>query len=216
MFVSDDRNYPPPLSRESETETIIRAMSGDANARTTMILHNMRLVIKTANRYVNDNHPLEDMVSIGTIGLIKAVDSYNPSLGYRFSTYAARCINNQLLMFLRKERRQPMQISLDAAIYEDEDGSTLRLDSILSTDTDPVGKNIERAEERIILAKCLNRLNTRHRHIINMRYCENPLTQAEISKMWGVSASYVSRLEKQAIQRLKKELLKHYDFMIWQ
>ena len=206
MFVSIGKEYPPPLTREDETATMLKVEAGDASARTVMILHNMGLVVKLASKYVNARYTLEDLISVGTIGLIKAVDTFKPSLGYRFSTLAARCIHNQILMYFRKEKRRwPVSISLDATLFGDGDGSPIELNSILSTDADLVSQSIERDADKAMLKECMNQLTEKQRNILNLRYGSNR-TQTEISRQLGLSQSYVSRLEKGAIQCLRKSM----------
>ena len=205
MFVSNDFMYPPPLKREDEAALMLNAKSGDTNARSLIILHNMRLVVKLAQKYANHHYWLEDLISLGTIGLIKAVDSFNPNLGYKFSTFASRCIENEILMFLRKEKRQTSVISLDAALSEDKNGNQLTFGMLLSTDSD-IDQNIEKEAEMTMLKSCVEQLDGKQRRIMELRYISNNLKQSEVSKRMNVSQSYVSRLEKKAIQRLKKEM----------
>ena len=207
VFVFNKCAYPPPLTRENEMEMMLNVKAGDADARTFMIVRNMRLVVLCASKYVSRWYDMDELVSIGTIGLIKAVDSFNPDLGYRFSTFASRCINNQILMFLRKEKRYMSNtISLDAFLYDDGEGNEARYDRCLGTDADLVSRSIERKEESAMLRCSLLCLNETQRRIIGLRYGADSSTQAEVAECMGLSQSYVSRLERRAIGSLREEM----------
>lgn len=208
MFRKEELSKYPPLSREAELETARRALEGNREARSDLIMRNVRLVVKLSAPYQGRGIEADDLISIGSIGLIKAADTFNPEAGFRFSTYASRCILNEILMELRKLRKYgPTPLSLDAVMYEGSDGSKLEFNSVLRTDPDLVSQPIEQAAEFEMLGECLGRLQGRQREIIDMRYGAQPRTQREISEQLGISQSYISRIEKRAVGQLRENML---------
>lgn len=208
MFRKSDLSQYPPMSREAEMETARRAKEGDGDARTELIMRNVRLVVKLAVPYQGRGIEADDLISIGSIGLIKAADTFNPDAGFRFSTYASRCILNEILMELRRLKKVgPTPISLDAVMYESSDGSRLEYNGILRTDPDLVSQAIEQEADSAMLGECLGRLQGRQRDIIDMRYGAHPRTQREISEQLGISQSYISRIEKRAVGQLQESMM---------
>ncbi len=210
MYIGGSDTLPPPLSREKEGELIERLTSGDETARSILIEHNLRLVVYIARRFENTGINIEDLISIGTIGLIKAVGTYQPAKNIKLATYASRCIENEILMFLRKTSSQKVELSLDEPLNTDGDGNELLLSDVLGTDSDLVMRPIEADVDRQLLNQALKRLDQRDRDIITLRFGlsgEREQTQKEVADRMGISQSYISRLEKRIIRRLKKEIL---------
>lgn len=200
---------PPPLKKSQEEEIFRRIENGDESAREPLIVHNLRLVVYIAKKFENSNTGIEDLVSIGTIGLIKAVNTFIPSKNIKLATYASRCIENEILMYLRKSCNTRTDISIDEPLNVDWDGNELLLSDILGSDPDLVNKDIEENDEKDILLKSISKLNERERMIMEMRFGigdKEEYTQKEVADMLGISQSYISRLEKKIIERLKKEL----------
>ena len=203
---------PPPLKGQQEKEIIEKAVSGDQKARDLLIEHNLRLVVYVAKRYDNSaNCPLEDLISIGTLGLIKGVQTFKMDKNIKLATYASRCIENEILMHLRKTNRIRHEVSLDEPLNVDWDGNELLLSDILGTEENEVYKDIEEDVERQLVFDAINRLKRREREIMYMRFglCgEDPLTQKEVAQKLDISQSYISRLEKKIIDKIRKEVLK--------
>ena len=210
MYIGGSDTLPAPLSREREGELIEQLTQGNTYARSILIEHNLRLVVYIARRFENTGINIEDLISIGTIGLIKAVETYQPAKNIKLATYASRCIENEILMFLRKTSSQKIELSLDEPLNTDGDGNELLLSDILGTDSDLVMRPIEADVDRQLLRQALERLEQRDREIITLRFGLNgkrEQTQKEVADRMGISQSYISRLEKRIIRRLKKEIL---------
>jgi RNA polymerase sporulation-specific sigma factor len=207
-YVNGAEVLPPPLSKEQELEMICR-MQDDAEARKLLVEHNLRLVVYIAKRFENTGIYIEDLVSIGTIGLIKAINTFNPTKNIKLATYASRCIENEILMYIRKHSSERAEISIDEPLNTDWDGNELLLSDILSSDDDRISFEIEQYEERQRVRRAVYGLDAREREIIELRYGLNgkrELTQKEVADKLGISQSYISRLEKKIIARLKVEI----------
>ena len=208
-YIGGSDTLPPPLSRERETELLNRL--GEEAARQELIEHNLRLVVYIARRFENTGINIEDLISIGTIGLIKAVGTFKSDRNIKLATYASRCIENEILMHLRKTAPQKSEVSFDEPLNTDWDGNELLLSDILGTDEDMVMKPIEDDVDRQLLMDAVGRLNAREKEIITLRFGlggGEEKTQKEVADRMGISQSYISRLEKRIIARLKKEILK--------
>ena len=207
-YINGAEVLPPPLSKERELEMICR-MQSDADARKLLIEHNLRLVVYIAKRFENTGIGIEDLVSIGTIGLIKAINTFNPTKNIKLATYASRCIENEILMYIRKHSSERAEVSIDEPLNTDWDGNELLLSDILSSDDDRISFEIEQYEERQRVRRAVYGLDSREREIIELRYGLNgrrELTQKEVADKLGISQSYISRLEKKIIARLKVEI----------
>ena len=207
-YVNGAEVLPPPLSKEQELDMICR-MQDDAEARKLLVEHNLRLVVYIAKRFENTGIYIEDLVSIGTIGLIKAINTFNPTKNIKLATYASRCIENEILMYIRKHSSERAEISIDEPLNTDWDGNELLLSDILSSDDDRISFEIEQYEERQRVRRAVYGLDAREREIIELRYGLNgkrELTQKEVADKLGISQSYISRLEKKIIARLKVEI----------
>jgi len=208
-YIGGSDTLPPPLSREEEAA--LTARIGEADARKLLIEHNLRLVVYIARRFENTGVNLEDLISIGTIGLIKAVGTYCPGKNIKLATYASRCIENEILMYLRKNASRKGEISIDEPLNTDWDGNELLLSDILGTESDTVMRPIEEDVDRSLLSAALEILSPRERQIITLRFGlkgGKEETQKEVADQLGISQSYISRLEKRIISRLKKEILR--------
>ena len=209
MYVGGSDVLPPPLPGPQEQQLLLRLAQGDHTARQCLIEHNLRLVVYIARRFENTGVNLEDLVSIGTIGLIKAVGTFRADKKIKLATYASRCIENEILMYIRKLTAQKSEISLDEPINTDWDGNELLLSDILGTDGDTVMRPMEESVERQLLREALLRLPQRERDILVLRYglggCQEK-TQKEVADLLGISQSYISRLEKRILNRLHTEL----------
>ena len=197
---------PPPLDKSMEEELVIKSNNGDMHARNKLIEHNLRLVVFLAKKYDNTMYDLEDLVSIGTIGLIKGVKTYKLDKNIKLATYASRCIDNEILMFLRKNKRRKVEISFEDSINLDQDGNELHLEDVLGTPDDIVEKEYESIVDKELLIKEIENLNKRDKEILTLRYGlynQKEYTQKEVADMLGISQSYISRIEKKAIKRLK-------------
>ena len=211
MYIGGSDTLPAPLSREEEGELIARLHQGDGAVKNRLIEHNLRLVVYIARRFENTGINIEDLISIGTIGLIKAVDTYDPSKNIKLATYSSKCIENEILMYLRKTACQKAELSIDEPLNTDWDGNELLLSDVLGTDSDLVMRPIEADVDRQLLRQALERLSDRERYIITMRFGlagRRERTQKEVADQLGISQSYISRLEKRIIARMKKEILK--------
>lgn len=200
---------PPPLDRSRERELLERCAEGDDTARSLLIEHNLRLVVFLSRRFENTGIHLEDLISIGTIGLIKAVNTFNLEKNIKLATYASRCIENEILMFLRKTANQRGEVSFDEPLNTDWDGNELLLSDILGTEDDLVERPIDEGVDRALLSAALGTLNPRELQIISMRFGlggREECTQKQVAQVLGISQSYISRLEKRIIVRLKKEI----------
>ena len=205
---------PPPLAEEQEGEMIRELCTDGADAaKAVLIEHNLRLVVYIAKKFENTGVGVEDLISIGTIGLIKAINTYNPDKNIKLATYASRCIENEILMYLRRNNKTKLEVSSDEPLNVDCDGNELLLSDILGTDEDIIYKDIESEVERKVLKSAISRLSERERTIINLRFGLDredgeELTQKEVAGMLGISQSYISRLEKKIMKRLKREMSK--------
>ncbi len=202
---------PQPFSKEEEEECLARLSSGDPDAKAQLIERNLRLVVYIAKRFENTGIDMEDMISVGTIGLIKAVNSFNAEKKIKLATYASRCIENEILMYLRKMSKIRSEVSFDEPLNTDWEGNVLLLSDILGTDADVIYKDIESSVEREMLKKSFLKLSERERTIMEFRFGlmgREERTQKEIADMMGISQSYISRLEKKILSRLKKEMAK--------
>lgn len=197
---------PEPLSKEEEEFYLTLATDGDIYARDKLIEHNLRLVVFLAKKYENTRVDLEDLVSIGTIGLIKGIKTYQMGKNIKLATYASRCIDNEILMYLRKNKKVRTEISFDESLSFDADGNELHLEDILGTDPDIVTRNIEKETERNLVMDEINKLESRDKEIIVLRYGlmgNKEMTQKDVADLLGISQSYISRIEKKVIKRLK-------------
>lgn len=211
MYIGGSDTLPLPLEREEEAALIARLEEGDSRARDLLIEHNLRLVAYIARRFENTGINIEDLISIGTIGLIKAVGTYQPAKSIKLATYASRCIENEILMYLRKTASQKTELSFDEPLNTDWDGNELLLSDVLGTDGDLVMRPIEADVDRQLLRQAMERLEERDRTIITLRFGldgHREQTQKEVADQLGISQSYISRLEKRIIARLKKEILR--------
>ena len=210
-YISQTGSLPTPLTPEEEQQTVRNFLDGDEDARLKLIEHNLRLVVYIAKKFDNTGVDMDDLVSIGTIGLIKAVGSYNPDKNIKLATFASRCIENEILMHLRKTSKTRSEISLDEPLNVDWEGNTLLLSDILGTDADCVYNDVESSDECRILRNTFEKLPPRERQILSLRfglYGKNEMTQKEIADMMGISQSYISRLEKKIVENLKKDMQK--------
>ncbi len=211
FYIGGSDTLPPPLERAEEAALIARMDAGDESVRRTLIERNLRLVAYIARRFENTGINIEDLISIGTIGLIKAVNTYRSDKNIKLATYASRCIENEILMHLRKTAPQKSEVSFDEPLNTDWDGNELLLSDILGTDEDLIMKPIEDDVDRRLLMDAVNTLSAREKEIITLRFGlggQEEKTQKEVADRMGISQSYISRLEKRIIARLKKEILK--------
>ena len=208
-YIGGSDVLPPPLTKEREAELLARLE--DEDARKELIEHNLRLVVYIARRFENTGVGIEDLISIGTIGLIKAIGTYRTDKNIKLATYASRCIENEILMYLRKNASRRGEVSFDEPLNTDWDGNELLLSDVLGTDADIVMRPIEEDVDRSLLTEAINILSPREKQIITMRFGlggGREQTQKEVADQLGISQSYISRLEKRIISRLKKEILR--------
>lgn len=213
FYVNGAENLPPPLTKEEEDEVFSRIENGDKSASEELIIHNLRLVVYISKKFENTGIGIEDLVSIGTIGLIKAVNTFCPTKNIKLATYASRCIENEILMYLRKNGQQRNEISIDEPLNVDWDGNELLLSDILGSDGDEVNRNMELEDERDILMGIVSSLPPREKTIMTMRFGlsgTKEYTQKEVADILGISQSYISRLEKKIITKIKHEMEKAY------
>ncbi|MDD4705738.1 MAG: RNA polymerase sporulation sigma factor SigK [Bacilli bacterium] len=209
LFVGSTDILPPPLSKEDELNFILRFKEGDLQARDKLIEHNLRLVVFLAKKYESTGYDIEDLVSIGSIGLIKGIQTYKPDKNIKLATYSSRCITNEILMYIRKNKRRKSEISFEDAINFDTEGNELHLEDILGTEEDTVYKSFEEKSDKENLEKELNLLTEREKIIMTLRYGLNntdDYTQKEVAEMLGISQSYISRIEKKVIKKVKSLL----------
>lgn len=209
-YIGGSDILPPPLEKEEEDEVLSR-LEYDDSAKSQLIEHNLRLVVYIARKFENTGICIEDLISIGTIGLIKAINTYNPQKNIKLATYASRCIENEILMYLRKNHLRAVEISIDEPLNVDWDGNELLLSDILGTDNDIIYRGIEEEVDRQLLGAAMKKLSGREQRIIEMRFGLNnneEQTQKEVADLLGISQSYISRLEKRIILKLKKEIAK--------
>jgi len=213
-YIGGNDTLPAPLNKEDEATAIEGLQNGDSSNKQLLIEHNLRLVVYIAKRFENTGIGLEDLISLGTIGLIKAINTYNPAKNIKLATYASRCIENEILMYLRKYSNIKTEISLDEPLNTDWDGNELLLSDVLGTDNDEVSRPIEDDADKRILRESISVLNPRERRIIELRFGldhDKEYTQKEVAEIMGISQSYISRLEKRTIARLKKEMIKRME-----
>ncbi|MBT9281535.1 MAG: RNA polymerase sporulation sigma factor SigE [Hydrogenibacillus schlegelii] len=211
-YLSGPESLPPPLSPEEEAALIERLRSGDPAARSALVERNLRLVVYIARKFDQRGTVLEDLIGIGSIGLIKAVNTFDPEKKIKLATYASRCIENEILMFLRRNHKLRAEVSLDEPLNVDGDGNELLIADVLGTDDDEVERDIEATVERELLHAALEKLDARERTIMALRFGledGRELTQKEVADRLGISQSYISRLEKRIIKRLKREIDVH-------
>ena len=210
-YINGADSLPPPLTKEEEETAFALLKTDFAKGRDMLIIHNLRLVVYIAKKFEATAVGIEDLISIGTIGLIKAVNTFSPDKNIKLATYASRCIENEILMFLRKSSQYKSEISIEEPLNIDWDGNELLLSDVLGTDNDVVNENIENEAEKKLLLDSVAKLSPRERFIMEKRFGlngEKELTQKEVADLIGISQSYISRLEKRIIKRLKKELEK--------
>lgn len=206
FYVGSADKLPEPLTKEEEVLYVEKSMNGDEFARATLIEHNLRLVVFLAKKYENTGVDLEDLVSIGTIGLIKGVNTYKLDKNIKLATYASRCIDNEILMFLRKNKKRRGEVSFEDSLSYDSEGNELHLEDILGTEADVVTKGLEDETDRKMLYHEINSLNNRDKQIMILRYGlfnHDEMTQKDVANVLGISQSYISRIEKKVIRRLK-------------
>jgi len=209
FYIGGSDTLPPPLEREEEAEALAALEAGDDAARRTLIEHNLRLVVYIAKRFENTGVNIEDLISIGSIGLIKAINTFNSSKKIKLATYASRCIENEILMYLRKTGSQKSEVSFDEPLNTDWDGNELLLSDILGTEEDEVCRALEDDAEKRVLLEAVDLLEGREKEIILLRFGldgRQEYTQKEVADMLGISQSYISRLEKRIIERLRREM----------
>ncbi len=213
-YIGGAEVLPAPLDAEEESAVIgCLGTERDSEAKAILVEHNLRLVVYIAKKFDNTGIGVEDLISIGTIGLIKAINTFNPEKNIKLATYASRCIENEILMYLRRNNKTKMEVSIDEPLNVDWDGNELLLSDILGTDEDIIYRNLEDEVDRKLLNKALSKLSDRERMIVQLRFGlntedGNERTQKEVADLLGISQSYISRLEKKIIKRLKKEMLK--------
>ncbi len=213
FYINGPEDLPPPLESDEEAFFLekMKREKGDLEARNKLIEHNLRLVVFIAKKYDNTGIDPEDLISIGTIGLVKAITTFDTDKNIKLATYASKCIDNEILMYLRKSSSKRTEISIDEPLNVDRDGNELLLGDILGTDGEEVSSNIERDEENMIIHKAVEKLSGRDKTIITMRFGldgKDEMTQKEVADSLGISQSYISRLEKRIIDKLKKEIIK--------
>lgn len=208
-YINGPDTLPAPLEKEEETQVLAQLQAGDPAARDRLITHNLRLVVYIAKKFESPGAGVEDLISIGTIGLIKAVNTFRPEKNIKLATYASRCIENEILMHLRKSAQLRHEISIDDPLNVDWDGNELLLSDLLGSEPDAINQDIEQESERVMLLQAVDRLSPRERTIMTLRFglrSTQEHTQKEVADELGISQSYISRLEKRIILRLRKEL----------
>ena len=207
-YIGGSETLPPPLTAEEETDILSR-LDEDESLRRVLVERNLRLVVYIARKFENTGVGLEDLISIGTIGLIKAANTFRADKNIKLATYASRCIENEILMYIRKSQNQKLELSLEAPLSADWDGNELILSDVLGSDEENVGKRLEDEEEKSVIAEAVALLGDREREIIELRFGlggRREMTQKEVADMLGISQSYISRLEKKTINRLKEQI----------
>lgn len=213
-YIGGTEVLPPPLDAEEEARAIMDLETEYAQeAKSLLIEHNLRLVVYIAKKFDNTGVGVEDLISIGTIGLIKAINTFNPSKNIKLATYASRCIENEILMYLRRNSKTRLEVSIDEPLNVDWDGNELLLSDILGTDDDIISRGVEAEVEKTLLEKAIDKLSERERTIVNLRFGldsdgEEEMTQKEVADFLGISQSYISRLEKKIMSRLRKEIVR--------
>ena len=208
FYINGPETLPPPLSHEEEADIISR-LSSEPSLRSVLVEHNLRLVVYIAKKFENTGTGIEDLISIGTIGLIKAINTFNAEKNIKLATYASRCIENEILMYIRKTSRLRLEMSIDEPLNTDWDGNELLLSDVLGGDEDTVYRNMESDEDKKTIEDAISKLSKREQTIIRLRFGMDggdELTQKEVADLLGISQSYISRLEKKIISRLRKEI----------
>ncbi len=208
FYIAGSEKLPTPLSVEEERELLLSLAAGDDNARKRLVEKNLRLVVYIAKKFENSMFNIEDLISIGTIGLMKAINSFNIDKNIKLATYASRCIENEILMYLRKTQKIKTEISIDEPINTDAEGNDLALADILGSESDNIFKQVEDNDNKKVIDMAIKNLDSREKVIMELRYGfdgKNELTQKEVADKLGISQSYISRIEKKVIERLKKQ-----------
>lgn len=214
-YIGGTEVLPPPLTYEEEQEVLKELQTEEGyKAKSKLIEHNLRLVVYIAKKFDNTGVGVEDLISIGTIGLIKSINTFKPDKNIKLATYASRCIENEILMYLRRNNKTKLEVSIDEPLNVDWDGNELLLSDVLGTEDDGISKNIENEVERSLLLKAIDNLNDREKTIIKLRFglsshSDEEMTQKEVADMLGISQSYISRLEKKIIRRLKRDIVRY-------
>ena len=214
FYIGGSDTLPPPLNKQDEDTAITQMTNGSLYYKQLLIEHNLRLVVYIAKRFENTGIGLEDLISLGTIGLIKAINTFNPTKNIKLATYASRCIENEILMYLRKYSNVKTEVSLDEPLNTDWDGNELLLSDVLGTEDDAVSRPLEDDADRKMLRESIAALNPRERRIIELRFGlqgSREYTQKEVAEIMGISQSYISRLEKRTISRLQKEMARRME-----
>lgn len=210
-YINGSETLLPPLEKEEEAELLEKSNNGDINARNKLIEHNLRLVVYVAKRFETNSFNLEDLISIGTMGLIKAITTFKADKNIKLATYASRCIENEILMFLRKKSKMKVEVSLDEPLKMDSDGNELLLSDVLGSDSNEISENLVMDEKKEKLYKAIETLRPREKLILKMRFglfdCEE-MTQKDVADTLGISQSYISRLEKRIIKKLQNKMIK--------
>ena len=210
-YVGGAQNLPPPLSKQQEEEILLEIENDNFERRELLVVHNLRLVVYIARKFENTGVGIEDLISIGTIGLIKAVNTFRPSKKIKLASYASRCIENEIIMYLRKTASRKNEMSIDEPLNVDWDGNELLLGDVLGSDSDSVNRNIEYQDEKRRILSLVKQLSDRERQIMTMRFGlfgSKEYTQKQVADLMGISQSYISRLEKRIVQKLKREIEK--------
>lgn len=211
-YINGPETLPPPLTKEEEETVFNELRNGDNTHRDLLVIHNLRLVVYIAKKFDSPTAGAEDLVSIGTIGLMKAVKTFNPDKNIKLATYASRCIENEILMYLRKASNSKQELSFDEPLSTDWDGNELTLSDVLGSDADEISEDIELEDEKRLLRKVLSELPEKEREIMNLRFGINgteACTQKQLADRMGISQSYISRLEKRILKKIKGEMQKH-------
>ncbi len=209
-YIGGSQTLPPPLSQEEEEKLLENLENNDEEAKKTLVERNLRLVVYISKKFENTGIEIEDLISIGTIGLMKAINTFNVSKNIKLATYASRCVENEILMYLRRTNKTKGEISIDEPLKQDGDGNELLLSDILGTENDITSKNIEDEVDKKLLRNSMKNLNDREKHIMELRFgfCTgDEKTQKEVADMLGISQSYISRLEKKIIGKMKREIM---------
>ncbi len=215
FYIGGVDTLPPPLSSQEEHYMLCRLEKKDPEAKNQLIEHNLRLVVYIARKFENTGINMEDLISIGTIGLIKAINTYKPDKKIKLATYASKCIENEILMYLRKNANLKSEVSIDEPLNVDWDGNELLLSDVLGTENDVIYRSVEEKVDRALLTEALHKLSDREQNIMNLRFGlsnGNEKTQKEVADLLGISQSYISRLEKKIIRRLRKEISKMMQY----
>ncbi len=208
FYISGSEKLPTPLTAEEEKDLLLRLADGDDEARKKLVEKNLRLVVYIAKKFENSMFNIEDLISIGTIGLMKAINSFNIEKNIKLATYASRCIENEILMYLRKTQKLKTEVSIDEPINTDAEGNDLALSDILGSESDNIFKQVEDSDNKKVIDLAIKNLDSREKVIMELRYGfdgKNELTQKEVADKLGISQSYISRIEKKVIERLKKQ-----------